>query len=140
VSIPQVTAATWAYVRRRRLLVVRPHGQAAFFLPGGVPEPGETLEEAAAREVAEEVGILLSPAGLTLFTEIVTAAYGRPGIDVRLVCFTGESDAVPVPTGEIAEVAWFSAVDADRCAPAIQQVITRLVEADLVGPTTPIEF
>ena len=94
------------------------------------------MEEAAAREVAEEIGISLSPADLTLFTEIVTAAYGRPRIDVRLICFTGESDAVPAPMGEIVEVAWFSAVDADRCAPAIQQLITRLVEADLLDPPT----
>ncbi|MEU4222365.1 NUDIX domain-containing protein [Actinoplanes sp. NPDC026623] len=132
VSISEVTAATWACIRHRRLLVVRPHGQDVFFLPGGVPEPDETLEEAATREVAEEVGIELRPDDLTLFAEIVTAAYGRPGTDVRLVCFTGESDAVPAPKDEIAEVAWFSAVDADRCAPAIQQLITRLVQAGLV--------
>ncbi|WP_412740966.1 NUDIX hydrolase [Krasilnikovia sp. MM14-A1259] len=112
-------------LRHRRLLVVRPHGQDAYFLPGGVPEPGETLEEATVREVAEEVGIDLRPDELTLLTEIVTAAYGRPDTDVRLVCFTGPSDAPPVAIGEIAEVAWFTGQDAGRCASAIQMLIAR---------------
>jgi 8-oxo-dGTP diphosphatase len=132
VSIPQVTAATWACIRRRRLLVVRPHGQDAFFLPGGVPEPLETLEETTVREVAEEVGIDLLADDLELFAEIVTAAHGRPGTDVRLVTFLSPSDAVPTPIGEIAEVAWFTAADEDRCAPAIQQLIRLLVESDLM--------
>jgi 8-oxo-dGTP pyrophosphatase MutT (NUDIX family) len=127
-----VTAATWACLRHRRLLVVRPHGQDAFFLPGGMPEPGETLQQTTVREVAEEVGIELRPDDLTLFAQIVTAAHGRPGTDVRLVCFLAPSDAVPAAIGEIAEVEWITAADAGRCAAAIRQVITRLVEAGLM--------
>ncbi|WP_412734363.1 NUDIX hydrolase [Krasilnikovia sp. MM14-A1259] len=132
-----MTAATWVCIRHRRLLVVRPHGQDVYFLPGGVPEPGETLEEATVREVAEEVGIDLHTDDLTLLTEIVTAAYGRPDTDVRLVCFTGPSDAAPVAIGEIAEVAWFTALDAGRCASAIQMLIARLVELDLMDEPMP---
>lgn len=131
-----VTAATWACLRNRQLLVVRPHGQATFFLPGGVPEPGETLEQATVREVAEEVGIDLEPDYLTLFAEILAPAYGRPGTDVRLVCFTAPSDATPVPAGEVAEVAWFTVTDAPRCAGAIQLLIWRLVEHGLMDASS----
>lgn len=132
VSTPQVTAATWACLRRRRLLVVRPHGQDAYFLPGGLPEHAETLEEATVREVAEEVGIDLRADDLEPFAEIVTAAHGRPGTNVRLVSFLCPSDAEPTAIGEIAELAWFTAAEADRCAPAIQQLISLLVESDLM--------
>jgi 8-oxo-dGTP pyrophosphatase MutT (NUDIX family) len=128
-----VIAATWACVRDGRLLVVRPGGQPAFFLPGGMPEPGETLAEAAAREVAEETGISLPADRLTLFAEVVTAAYGRPGTDVRLVCFTADCDQEPVASAEIEETAWFTAADTARCAPAIQLIIARLVEAGLMA-------
>ncbi|MEV8504019.1 hypothetical protein AB0368_04195 [Actinoplanes sp. NPDC051475] len=72
------------------------------------------------------------PDDLTLFTEIATAAHGRPGTSVRLVCFTGPSAASPTATGEIAEVAWFTAADAGRCASAIQQLIAQLVESGLM--------
>jgi ADP-ribose pyrophosphatase YjhB (NUDIX family) len=38
------------------MLVVRPHGVGAWFLPGGLVEPGESLAEAAAREVPRRLG------------------------------------------------------------------------------------
>ncbi len=121
-----VIASTWVCVRDRRLLVVRTAGLDAFFIPGGTPEPGETLAETAVREVAEETGIRLRASELVPYTEIFAPAYGRPGLTVRLVCFTAPSDETPVPANEIAEIAWFTAADAARCAPAIQQLIARL--------------
>ncbi|MGX6606728.1 NUDIX domain-containing protein [Micromonosporaceae bacterium Da 78-11] len=84
----EIIAAAWVQVRDRRVLVVRATGSDAFYLPGGKPEPGETYAESAAREVGEEVGIVLDPADLTLFTEIVAPAHNRPpGTQVRLICF-----------------------------------------------------
>lgn len=130
-----VTAATWACVRDRRLLVVRPHGQDAFYLPGGTPEPGETSAETAVREVAEEVGIHLQPEHLELFAEIVAPAYGRPGVNVRLICFTAPSDGTPEPANEIAAVEWITGADAERCAPAVQSVLALLVGSGAVSGT-----
>ena len=43
--------------RGDEVLLVRPHGAEAFALVGGYPEPYETIEEAAAREVREETGL-----------------------------------------------------------------------------------
>src|SRR3982751_1257015 len=100
-------AAAWGGVRDRQVLVVRATGSDAFYLPGGKPEPGETYAEAAAREVEEEVGIVVDPADLTLFTEIVAPAHNRPpGTDVRLIYFAGgKNDGDPAPANEIAELA-----------------------------------
>ncbi|MFI5935391.1 DinB family protein [Actinoplanes sp. NPDC051494] len=133
VLTPVVVAATWAWVRDGRLLVVRPAGQDAFFLPGGTPEAGETLAETTAREVEEETGLRVPAGRFTQVLETVLPAYGRPGTNVRLVCFTAPPDAVPdrepVPTSEIEEVAWITAADAHRCAPALQAVIPQLLPA-----------
>lgn len=129
----EVVAATWVCVRDGRLLVVRTAGLDAFFIPGGTPEPGETLAETAAREVEEETGIRLPAQELVRFTEIFAPAYGRPGLTVRLVCFTAPSDGTPVAANEIAEVAWFTAADAGRCAPAIRELIARLVGSGLLA-------
>lgn len=132
--MPEVIASTWVCIRDRRLLVVRTVGKAAFFIPGGTPEPGETLAETAAREVAEETGIRLRASDLVPYAEIIAPAYGRPGLTVRLVCFTAPSDETPAPANEIEEVAWFTAADADRCAPAIQQLIARLAGSGQLAP------
>ena len=121
-------------MRERRVLVVRPGDIDAFYLPGGKPEPGETYAEAAAREVLEEVAVAVEPAELTLFAEIVAPAHNRPpGTEVRLICFTGgRADAEPRAAAEIAELAWFTSADRERCAPAIQVVVGELVTAGLI--------
>jgi 8-oxo-dGTP diphosphatase len=129
---PVVVASAWACVRDRRLLVVRPTGTDAFYVPGGKPEPGETLAETAAREVGEETGISLSADRLRPFTEITAPAYGRPGTDVRLVCFLAPSDEEPVASAEIAEIDWFTSADVGRCAPAIRLLLGELVTAGLI--------
>jgi len=129
---PIVIASTWACVRDRRLLVVRPAGTAAFYVPGGKPEPGETLAETAAREVREETGISLAVDRLRPFTEITAPAYGRPGTDVRLVSFLAPSDEEPIPSAEIEEIDWFTSADVHRCAPAIRLLIGELVAAGLL--------
>jgi 8-oxo-dGTP pyrophosphatase MutT (NUDIX family) len=56
----RVVAATWLSWRGSAVLGVRPRGATVFFLPGGLPEPGETLAEAAAREAGEETGVLVA--------------------------------------------------------------------------------
>lgn len=46
----------WMQVNDGRLLAVRSIGRGRFYLPGGKPETGETLEQAPAREVGENSG------------------------------------------------------------------------------------
>lgn len=132
-AVDVVVAAAWVHVRDRRVLTVRAGDSDAFYLPGGKPEPGETDAEAAAREVLEEVGVTVDPAGLQPFVTIDAPAHNRPpGTRVRLVCFTGDADGIPVPAAEITELGWFTSADAPRCAPAIRLLLDELVKADLI--------
>ncbi len=130
--MPEVIASAWACVRDRRLLVVRPENVEKFYVPGGKPEPGETMAEAAVREVREETGVELPLGSLRPFTTIIAPAWGRPGTDVRLIVFLADSDAEPFAAAEIAELDRFTTADSARCAPAIQVLLTELHTAGLV--------
>lgn len=67
-------AASVAVVREGRLLVAartKPPLDHVFSLPGGVVELGETLAEAALRELAEEVGVTAQIVGFVAPLDIV---------------------------------------------------------------------
>jgi 8-oxo-dGTP diphosphatase len=130
-----VVAAAWVHVRDRRVLTVRATGSDAVYLPGGKPEPGETDAEAAAREVGEEVGLIVDPADLSPYVTIDAPAHNRPpGTRVRLVCFRGGNGVLgePAAAAEIAELGWFTSADRDRCAPAIQLLLDELTQGGLI--------
>ncbi len=94
-----------------RVLTVRKRGTDAFMLPGGKLEPGESAAEAAVREVREEVGLSLH--AVTLLGRFVADAANEPGHLVDSTVFTADLPAVPVASGEIAELRWVDPDDLD---------------------------
>jgi 8-oxo-dGTP diphosphatase len=68
------TAVSAAVFRDGRVLIVRraqPPAAGLYTLPGGVVELGETLAEAAVREVREETGLDIEPLELVGYREVI---------------------------------------------------------------------
>jgi ADP-ribose pyrophosphatase YjhB (NUDIX family) len=67
-------AVSAAILRDARVLLVRrarAPNAGHFSLPGGAVEPGETLAEAARREVHEETGLAIAPFALAGYREVI---------------------------------------------------------------------
>jgi len=79
-------------------------------LPKGKLEPGESLEEAARREIAEETGLRVE-LGAKLSTTEYVDRHGRPKI-VHYWRMTPVGDVPWAPNDEVDETRWVGAVEA----------------------------
>ena len=95
------------------VLTVRKQGSDGFMMPGGKPEPGETPQQTACREVSEEIGLTPDPARMYYLGTLEAAALNEAGFMVRAETFEyaptdeqHEQLATLVPHAEIAELRW----------------------------------
>ncbi len=88
-----------------RVLMVRKRGTDSFLNPGGKPEPGETPEQCAVRELREELGLELDPEGLLPLGRHRAAAANEADTVVLADVFRAPDplDRLPVPRSEIEE-------------------------------------
>lgn len=110
-----------------RTLLVRKRGTQAFMQPGGKIEPGEPAPQALARELEEELGLVVDPAQAVFLGEFTAPAANEPGFEVNCQLYEVRTDAQAVPAAEIEEVLW---VDADSHAGLQLAPLTR----DLILP------
>lgn len=75
-----VSACVWQDTRRQALLLMKRSDNAHWGLPGGYVEPGESVVEATAREVAEETGVAIEVGRLV-------GVYSRP--ETQVIAYPG---------------------------------------------------
>lgn len=115
------------------LLLVRKHGTDTFMLPGGKLEPGESHEDAAVREVREEVGLVVTPDQLSLLGCWSADAANEPGLRITSDVFTADLVGEPTASSEIEELRWLplgsNAADAPRLAPLLTEHVIPALQA-----------
>lgn len=91
-----------------RLLLVRKRGTKAFMQAGGKIEPGELPAAALARELCEELGIVVDPATAFHLGSFSASAANEPDACVEAELFELSITGEPVPAAEIEEMIWLS--------------------------------
>ncbi|MFC8954530.1 NUDIX hydrolase [Streptomyces sp. NPDC057101] len=101
----QRAVAAAVVVRGDRVLFVRrrvAEGALSWQFPAGKIEPGETPEEAAARETEEETGLLVVPQSV-----LGQRVHPMTGREVHYIaCRPVGGQAVVASAGEVAELTW----------------------------------
>lgn len=113
-----------------RLVLVRKRGTTRFIQAGGKPEAGESARQALARELAEELELLVDPDALEPLGRFEAAAANEPGHLVHAEVFRLRTDAEPRPAAEIVELLRCSPTEAealgDRLAPLARALLAEL--------------
>ncbi|MEI9403367.1 NUDIX domain-containing protein [Mesorhizobium argentiipisi] len=89
-----------------RLLLVRKRGTSAFMQAGGKIEPGELPAAALARELREELGIVVDPGAASHLGSFSAPAANEPDACVEAELFELTITGEPIPAAEIEEMMW----------------------------------
>ena len=131
---PVVSVGAVVVHQGRVLLAQRGHppSEGMWTFPGGVVELGETLEEAAEREVWEECGIRVRAVRpFTTVTRIFRDASGRVEYHYVIVDMLAEwMDGELQASSDIRQAGWFSAeeVNALPLTPGVSELAKRALE------------
>lgn len=87
-------------------------GNERWLIPGGKVEFGETLEEAAKREIAEETGIIISKPKFMCFNEAIFADYNYHTVIFFYSAITSQIKLSADIEGKVNKSKWFTKAEA----------------------------
>ena len=123
-----VAAAGLVFDEEGRVLLIR-HPRRGWTYPGGMVEQGETLLQAAAREIREESGVTAEIGELVAVASNVAKRPGYNGVKeiptvVKFVFLARAVSGEPGPSEESRESGWFTLAQAEAMvtAPASVEV------------------
>ena len=131
-----ILAASVAVFREGRVLLaerVNPPAADRFSLPGGLVEVGETLEEAALRELFEETGVTATITGFNGHVEVIERdAEGQVERHFVVASFLGDwVSGEGAPSDEARQVVWADplALGALSLTPGLRPLLERAASA-----------
>jgi 8-oxo-dGTP pyrophosphatase MutT (NUDIX family) len=114
------------------VLMLKSKGKDLYYLPGGKIDAGESLKQAAIREVNEELGIDLNDDNLSYLFDFKAASIGKgEKPEVLMHCFYADKHIEEVNVkAEIEDYFWCDNAEDQRLAPAAKILMSKLNEPE----------
>jgi ADP-ribose pyrophosphatase YjhB (NUDIX family) len=138
--VDEVPAVSVVASDGNRVLLVRrgrPPAQGLYAFPGGKVEAGETLEEAARRELMEETGLTVSRLAPIVSISIPAEGGASPHA-FRLTVFQGDDVSGTLSVGDDADLAAFFTLEEMKSLPltgSVFEIVQQLLAS--VGDASP---
>jgi 8-oxo-dGTP diphosphatase len=123
----------WIHIQDRKILITLSKGKDTWYIPGGKREAGESDLQALIREIGEELTVQLFPETVEFLGQFEGKAHEQPdGVNVRMICYSGDYQGTLKASGEIAEVRWFQHSERHKCTTVDATIFDWLKEKDLI--------
>ncbi|MDE8558950.1 NUDIX hydrolase [Pantoea vagans] len=117
-----IHCASLACFEDGKVLLVRVRENTLWYFPGGKIDAGESPDAALARELFEELNVIVAPEELQRLTEITAPSHDRND-RVHLHVYTLCNLPACTPGNEVSELGWFDVTDTQFMAPAVIEAL-----------------